>query len=112
MCVEGDPIVFPRHHQGVNVGDGETHEDTESDVSLHAPGASFLRLLLYIKDLDAVFPPEPTHQAKRVLIFQPVYLCIITAFSETRGFGNNVGFLKFSFSFSCDFSLLNSCPND
>lgn len=66
-CVEGVPIVVLRHHQGVNVGDAETHEDTDSDVSVHAHVASFLRLFLYIKDLDAVFPPEPT-PAQRILL--------------------------------------------
>lgn len=72
MCVEGVPIVFSRHHQGVTVRDAETHEDTESDVSVHAPVAPFLGLFLYIKGLDAVFPPEPTHQPRE--FFNLIYL--------------------------------------
>lgn len=58
MCVEGVPIVLSRHHQGVNVGDAETHEDIDSDVSVHASVAPSLRLFLYIKGLDAEFPPD------------------------------------------------------
>lgn len=84
MYVEGVPIVLSRHHQGVNVGDTETHEDSESGVSVHAPVAPFLRLFLYIKGLDAVFPPEPIHQPRE--LFYLIYLEVIFAHPEMREF--------------------------
>lgn len=84
MCVEGVPIALLRHHQGVNVGDAETHEDTDSDVSVHAPVASFLWLFLYIKGLDAVFLPEPIHQPSEFWCLTFIYLQITPAYPETR----------------------------
>lgn len=84
MYVEGVPTVPSRHHQGVNVGDAKTHEDTDSDVSVHAPVASFLRLFLYIKRLDAVFSPEPTQQPYFFLTF--IYLQIKSAYQEPQEF--------------------------